>query len=107
MNEKILAYLKGVKPLRVSGKDMEWKAAWGKSGVFGKTLVSKADGLPFSVTLKRFPKMEEVVKEGGYTVHAHPTLEMGYTIKGKTKGYMEDLGVTDTSDVASLFSRLG
>ena len=91
--EVITDYLKGVKPLRVRGKDVEWKEAWGKSGVFGKSLVSKADGLPFSVTLKKFPKRKAIVKEGGYVVHAHPTLEIGYIVAGKTKIYFEDVGV--------------
>lgn len=99
MNEKIITdYLKGIKPLRVSEKDMEWKEAWGKSGVFGKTLVSKADGLPFSVTLKKFPVQKEMIKEGGYTVHAHPTLEIGFVVKGKMKTYFEDVGVIETDE---------
>lgn len=99
MNEKIIMdYLKRVKPLRVSEKDIEWKEAWGKSGVFGKTLVSKADGLPFSVTLKKFPVQKKIVKEGGYTVHAHPTLEIGYIVKGKMKTYFEDVGVIETDE---------
>jgi len=99
MNEKmIMDYFKGVKPIRVSEKDMEWKEAWGKSGVFGKSLVSKADGLPFSVTLKRFPVQKEIVKEGGYVVHAHPTLEIGYIVKGKMKAYFEDVGVIETDE---------
>ena len=76
-------YLQGVKPLRVRGKDVDWKEHWGKSGVFGKSLVSKANGVPFSVTLKKFPKQDEIVREGGYVVHAHPTLEIGYVIKGR------------------------
>ncbi len=96
--EIIKDYLKGVKPFRAAGKDMEWKEAWGKSGVFGKTLVSKADGLPFSVTLKKFPKQEEIVKEGGYTVHAHPSLEIGYVVKGKFKVYFEDVGVIEADE---------
>jgi len=99
MNEKmIMDYFKGVKPFRVSEKDMEWKEAWGKSGVFGKNLVSKADGLPFSVTLKKFPKMKEIVKEGGYAVHAHPTLEIGFVVKGKGKPYFEDVGVIEIDE---------
>lgn len=99
MNEKmIMDYFKGVKPFRVSEKDMEWKEAWGKSGVFGKNLVSKADGLPFSVTLKKFPKMKEIVKEGGYAVHAHPTLEIGFVVKGKIKTYFEDVGVIEVGE---------
>ena len=99
MNEKmIMDYFKGVKPFRVSEKDMEWKEAWGKSGVFGKNLVSKADGRPFSVTLKKFPKMKEIVKEGGYTVHAHPTLEIGFVVKGKGKTYFEDVGVIEIEE---------
>lgn len=28
--EVITDYLKGVKPLRVRGEDVEWKEAWGK-----------------------------------------------------------------------------
>lgn len=93
--EAITDYLKGVKPLRVRGKDVAWKEAWGKSGVFGKNLVSRADGVPFSVTLKKFPKQEEIVKEGGYVIHAHPTLEIGYIVKGKVKIYFEDVGVIE------------
>ena len=91
-------YLKGVKPIRVSEKDIEWKEFWGKSGVFGKYLVSKADGFPFSVTMKKFPKNEEIVKEGGYVVHAHPTLEIGFVIKGKMKVYFEDVGVIEAEE---------
>ncbi len=91
-------YLKGVKPIRVSEKDIEWKEFWGKSGVFGKYLVSKADGFPFSVTMKKFPKSEEIVKEGGYVVHAHPTLEIGFVIKGKMKVYFEDVGVIEAEE---------
>lgn len=99
MNGKIITdYLKGVKPFRASAKDMEWKEVWGRSGVFGKTLVSKADGLPFSVTLKKFPIQKEIVKEGGYVVHAHPTLEIGYIVKGKMKTYFEDVGVIETNE---------
>ena len=97
-DEIIMDYLEGVKPLRVAEKDMEWKEAWGKSGVFGKTLVSKADGLPFSVTLKKFPIEKEIVKEGGYVVHAHPTLEIGYIVKGKMKIYFEDVGVIEANE---------
>ena len=97
-DETIMDYFKGVKPFRVSGKDMEWKEAWGKSGVFGKNLVSKADGLPFSVTLKKFPLQKEIIKEGGYTVHAHPTLEIGFVVRGKMKTYFEDVGVIETDE---------
>lgn len=89
-------YLRGVKPLRVRGKDIAWKEAWGKSGVFGKSLVSKVNGVPFSVTLKKFPKKEEIVSEGGYTVHAHPTLEIGFVVQGKMKVYFEDVGVIES-----------
>ena len=94
----LVDYLKGVKPFRAVGKEMEWKEAWGKSGVYGKTLVSKADGLPFSITLKKFPIEKEIVKEGGYTVHAHPTLEIGYVVKGKGKVYFEDVGVIEIEE---------
>jgi len=96
--EIIIDYLKGVKPIRLSEKDFEWKEAWGKSGVFGKSLVSKADGLPFSVTLKKFPIQKEIVKEGGYVVHAHPTLEIGFIVKGKVKTYFEDVGVIEADE---------
>jgi len=91
-------YLQGVKPLRVRGKDVTWKEHWGKSGVFGKSLVSKAAGVPFSVTLKKFPKQEEIVREGGYVVHAHPTLEIGYVVKGRMKVYFEDVGVIEAEE---------
>ena len=91
-------YLKGVKPFRVAGKDIEWKESWGKSGVFGKYLISKADGFPFSVTLKKFPKQEEIVREGGYVVHAHPTLEICYIVEGKAKIYFEDVGVIEADE---------
>ena len=91
-------YLQGVKPLRVRGKDVDWKEHWGKSGVFGKSLVSKANGVPFSVTLKKFPKQEEIVREGGYVVHAHPTLEIGYVVKGRMKVYFEDVGVIEAEE---------
>ena len=93
--KKLVELLKGVKAIRVEGKKIPWKEYWGKSGVFGKYLVSKADGLPFSATVKRFPKKEEIVKEGGYVVHAHPTLEIGIVIKGKFKVYFEDAGVLE------------
>jgi len=93
--QAVTDYLQGVKPLRVSGKDVPWKEAWGKSGVFGKSLVSKADGTPFSVTLKKFPKQEEIVSADGYTVHAHPTLEIGFVVKGRVKIYFEDVGVIE------------
>lgn len=96
MNEIIMDYLKGVKPKRVSAKDMEWSQAWGAE-VFGKKLVAKEEGLPFSVILKRFPKQKEVVKEGGYVVHAHPTLEIGFVTKGKFKVYFEDVGVIEVA----------
>ncbi len=91
-------YLQGVKPLRVRGKDVAWKEHWGKSGVFGKSLVSKVNGVPFSVTLKKFPKQEEIVREGGYVVHAHPTLEIGYVVKGRMKVYFEDVGVIEAEE---------
>jgi quercetin dioxygenase-like cupin family protein len=93
--KKLVELLKDVKPIRVDGKKIPWKEFWGKSGVFGKYLVSKADGFPFSVTLKKFPKTEEIVKEGGYVVHAHPTLEIGIVVKGKFKVYFEDVGVIE------------
>ncbi|GAJ21882.1 unnamed protein product [marine sediment metagenome] len=96
--QELLDLLKDIKPLRRSAKDMEWKEAWGKSGVFGKNLVSKADGLPFSVVMKKFPIRKEIAKEGGYTIHAHPTLEIGYIIKGKAKSYFEDVGVIETGE---------
>ena len=87
--------LKDVKAVRVEGKTITWKEHWGKSGVFGKYLVSKADNLPFSVAIKKFPKNEEIVKEDGYVVHAHPTLEICVVIKGRFKVYFEDAGVLE------------
>ena len=93
--QKMLDLLKEVKPIRVSEKDIKWEEFWGKSGVFGKYLVSKADDVPFSVTMKKFPKNEEIVREGGYVVHAHPTLEIGFVVKGKFKVYFEDVGVIE------------
>lgn len=94
----LLDLLKGVKPIRISEKDLKWDEAWGKSGVFGKYLLSKVDGFPFSVTLKKFPKKNEIIKEGGYVIHAHPTLEIGYVIKGKAKIYFEDVGEIEVDE---------
>ncbi len=96
--KKLMELLKDVKALRVDGNKIPWKEYWGKSGVFGKYLASKKDGLPFSVTVKKFPKKEEIVKEGGYVVHAHPTLEIGYVVKGRFKVYFEDSGVLEFSE---------
>lgn len=89
------ALLKDIKPLRISGKDVEWKKAWGKTGVMEKRLISKQNDLPFSLTLKKFPKAKELISEEGYKVHAHPALEIGYIIEGKIKIYFEDSGVKE------------
>jgi len=105
--QKLLELLKGVKPIRRIANDMEWKEAWGKSGVSEKILVSKADGLPFSVTLKKFPIQKEIVKEGGYTLHAHPTLQISYTIKGKGRSYFEDVGVVEIAEGTLLVQPVG
>ena len=105
--QELLDLLKDIKPLRRSAKDMEWEEAWGKSGVFGKTLVSKEDDLPFSVVMKKFPIRKEIVKEGGYTLHAHPTLQISYTIKGKGKSYFEDVGVIEIAEGTLLVQPVG
>lgn len=105
--QELLDLLKDIKPIRRSANDMEWKEAWGKSGLFGKILVSKADGLPFSIVMKKFPVRKEIVTEGGYTLHAHPTVEVGYCIRGKHKGYFEDIGVLEENEGQFIIQPVG
>ena len=98
-NEKIMIdYLKGVKRLRVSANDMEWKETFDNFKVFRKNLVTKADGLPFTVCLYKLPIHKEVVEKAGYVVHSHPTLEICYIVEGKMKTYFEDVGVIETNE---------
>lgn len=44
------------------------------------------------MTLKKFPKKEQLVSKDGYKIHSHPTLEIGYVLKGKVNIYFEDIG---------------
>ena len=57
---------------------------WGRRAeVYERRLLTKEAGFPASVPLRRIPAQEEAIREGGYSVHAHPTTEMGYVIRGK------------------------
>lgn len=93
--KKLKTLLKDIRPYRIYGRDVKWKKAWGTAGVMEKRLVAKDSGLPFSLTLKRFPKRNALLSKRGYKVHSHPTLEIGYVLKGKVKIYFEDVGLKE------------
>jgi cupin superfamily acireductone dioxygenase involved in methionine salvage len=60
-----------------------------------KRLISKKNSLPFSLTLKKFPKTKELTSEEGYKIHAHPALEIGYIIEGRIIICFEDTDVKE------------